>query len=561
MEPEVRVVGDRVTVCHDGKSLVTAPLADVVAAIVRAGQRLPSCGVLPEDVRIWRERRGATAVAIEVPAHARTVRWIADDSPVPFGPATRYRDCFLAFPYVVLLVVFRGAQLTGFQQLYYRREPLTAEGDDALLLPNLYNVAEAYEQRCLGVPPQQLRRRSARSWPELRGGGHRPRVPPRRSIAARKSTRATRTGGGCARSIRARRVGRRVGARDPRRSLVRARRVVAARRRHRPRRATRDARSGRRTRAREADRDRPGRGDHRRHRRAGADVKFPVILKTGPEVRDPARLYYEVAANGVFQVKETAHPSRGDARRARHPRAPAERERAAPSCAAAAAPPRCLADVLAFFREVNDRWEAEAIVILFHRPDTGEYRVGVPEQRIPCYRDWEGRWRTYLELDYGDAPRPEGFVRFGTVHSHANPARLRERRGLPRRALPGGTPRRVWPPRPARAVARRVVRGERRALPRSTRCRCSRRARCPERPARRDWLARVALRPHRSVVGPRLVELAMSGSARQRYVVIGLGGIGGLVAAAVGALPHRNGAARRWSRSTATLTRSATARA
>ena len=32
---------------------------------------------------------------------------------------------------------------------------------------------------------------------------------------------------------------------------------------------------------------------------------FPVILKTQPDAKPPARIYYEVASNGVFHVKDT----------------------------------------------------------------------------------------------------------------------------------------------------------------------------------------------------------------------------------------------------------------
>jgi hypothetical protein len=85
-------------------------------------------------------------VALEVRPHARTVRWIATDSKTPFGPGARYNRYFLAFPYVVLLLVLRRGSLTGWQQLYYRCAPLDA--GDELLLPNLYNVAQGYEQRC-----------------------------------------------------------------------------------------------------------------------------------------------------------------------------------------------------------------------------------------------------------------------------------------------------------------------------------------------------------------------------------------------------------------------------
>lgn len=147
-------------------------------------------------------------------------------------------------------------------------------------------------------------------------------------------------------------------------------------------------------------------------------MTFPLILKTSPDASCEARLYYEVAANGVFQVKEA--PTHRVVTRAVHPIPglhPSE-ERLELRCPRL--PAALLEDVLALFREVNERWGGEAIVILFHRAETGEYRVGVPTQRIPCYRDSLGRWRTWLELDYDDTPRPEGFLRFGTIHSHAD---------------------------------------------------------------------------------------------------------------------------------------------
>jgi len=165
-EPELRIAGDQVRALRGRSRLLEAPLAALLDRLARRGERSPACHVLPRGARMLVQRGDATAVALEVPPHARTVHWLADDSPAPFGPAARYRECFLGFPYVVLLVVFHRAQLTGMQQLYYRVRPLLAGGDDELLLPNLYNVAEAYQQRCW-LCLQHLRGHAARSWPEL----------------------------------------------------------------------------------------------------------------------------------------------------------------------------------------------------------------------------------------------------------------------------------------------------------------------------------------------------------------------------------------------------------
>jgi hypothetical protein len=144
--PELRIRGDRVSVRQGRKVLVDAPLDRFVESIARASDRGLEPDVLPRGVRLWWRRGDAVAIAVELGPQARTVRWLADDSEVPFGRGARYRDAFLSFPYIILLLVFRGGGLTGQQQLYYRTDSLDT-GED-LLLPNLYNVAKGYGQRC-----------------------------------------------------------------------------------------------------------------------------------------------------------------------------------------------------------------------------------------------------------------------------------------------------------------------------------------------------------------------------------------------------------------------------
>lgn len=162
-EPEIAITADRVTVRHGGETLSTAGLREVVAELIRSSPRAASCGILPRDVRMWVERGDVTGVVVEVPPHARTVRWLAEGSEEDFGRGARYTKYFLAFPYVELLLVFRRGGLTGFQQLYYRRAPLGRE--EGLLLPNTYNVANAYQQRCW-VCLLNLRDVSPLSWPD-----------------------------------------------------------------------------------------------------------------------------------------------------------------------------------------------------------------------------------------------------------------------------------------------------------------------------------------------------------------------------------------------------------
>ncbi|MBW2243327.1 MAG: hypothetical protein JRH01_15175 [Deltaproteobacteria bacterium] len=145
-EPELRIIGDAAHVRLGRKKLASVPLADFIRGVAEASPG-EAAVLLPPGVRLVKRRGQAIALALELAPQARTVRWLADDSEAPFGKDARYRDAYLAFPYVVVLLVLHGARLTGQQQLYYRRAPLEGP-DDPLLLPNLFNVAEGYGQRC-----------------------------------------------------------------------------------------------------------------------------------------------------------------------------------------------------------------------------------------------------------------------------------------------------------------------------------------------------------------------------------------------------------------------------
>ncbi|MCP5040850.1 MAG: hypothetical protein GY944_07450 [bacterium] len=145
-EPDVWITGDMVVVKQGRQKLSGARLERVLQTIQDSATSAGAFEVQPPGARIVTRRGDALALAIELPPHSRRVRWLSDDSPVPFGKGAQYDEYYVAFPYVVLLLVLRGGALTGEQQLYYRRQSLDA--GDELLLPNLYNVAQGYGQRC-----------------------------------------------------------------------------------------------------------------------------------------------------------------------------------------------------------------------------------------------------------------------------------------------------------------------------------------------------------------------------------------------------------------------------
>ena len=89
-------------------------MTTLVDRLVGRAEKQPSCGVLPQGVRVWIDRGDAVGLAIEVPAGPRTVRWISSNSKSPYGKGAEYEPHFLSFPYIEILVVFhRGALATA----------------------------------------------------------------------------------------------------------------------------------------------------------------------------------------------------------------------------------------------------------------------------------------------------------------------------------------------------------------------------------------------------------------------------------------------------------------
>ncbi len=144
---------------------------------------------------------------------------------------------------------------------------------------------------------------------------------------------------------------------------------------------------------------------------------FQVVVKTHPSTRRPGALYYEVASNGLFQVRDT------ETYRAVTPVAEDVPgllpETAHVDFKFPRLPTPLLEDVLAFFDAVYRRYGGEAIVLLFYAPERQEFRAEAPPQTIPGYTDYRGRWLASYRLDYESMERPEGYLLFGTIHSHA----------------------------------------------------------------------------------------------------------------------------------------------
>lgn len=144
---EIRIVDELVRVLQGDEVVLELPVEQFAAALHQSGERGASVDLIPRGVRVWRERDRVLGVVVEVAPHTRTVRWLAEDSKVPFGRGARYASVRIALPFVVLLLVLdREGTPTNYHQLYYRTAPLDAGRE--LYLPNLYNVANHYNQKC-----------------------------------------------------------------------------------------------------------------------------------------------------------------------------------------------------------------------------------------------------------------------------------------------------------------------------------------------------------------------------------------------------------------------------
>jgi hypothetical protein len=132
---------------------------------------------------------------------------------------------------------------------------------------------------------------------------------------------------------------------------------------------------------------------------------FPVYLKEDgfEEPDDP--IYYLVTRDGLFQVKRNL---------LFHARTKVRgltwlmSEQEAAWLQLPPVPAAILAEIVAFFREVFRAHRAEAVALLYFTQAENRYELTIPKQQVAG-----GHCR------YEIGPTPTGWVRVGTIHSHA----------------------------------------------------------------------------------------------------------------------------------------------
>lgn len=147
-------------------------------------------------------------------------------------------------------------------------------------------------------------------------------------------------------------------------------------------------------------------------------MRFPIVFKTETAPEPPGQIYYEVAENGLFQVRETSLYRAVTRTQGPIPGLLPGREELVIRFPRLPRP--AVEDVLAFFYEIYRLFWGEAVVIIFYCPERRQYRLVAPPQTVPGRWRHDGRWQADLSVRYDNVPRPHGFLRFGTMHSHAD---------------------------------------------------------------------------------------------------------------------------------------------
>jgi hypothetical protein len=105
-----------------------------------------SDGVANPDGTKFIEHQGPLMIVVhQQPAHVRQLRWIAPDSPRPYGSGVKYNKVRLSFPYTITLASFlrqpnNSYAITSRNELYFSNVPVVNK-NTVLHYPALLNVS------------------------------------------------------------------------------------------------------------------------------------------------------------------------------------------------------------------------------------------------------------------------------------------------------------------------------------------------------------------------------------------------------------------------------------
>jgi hypothetical protein len=146
---QLMIKGEQITATSPEGAEASLPLKDLFARV--APPSMDTGGVvLPDGIKMVFSEGPLTIWVGETPPRIYNFRWIAPDSPAPFGTGTEYRNVRLALPYLVLYAVFGRVgggvlRLSSCNECFFRTEPLKSP-EDPLCYPALLNCSRFQPQ-------------------------------------------------------------------------------------------------------------------------------------------------------------------------------------------------------------------------------------------------------------------------------------------------------------------------------------------------------------------------------------------------------------------------------
>lgn len=150
MTDKILVADGQLELTTDEGRTLTMPEERLVQ-MLRAEIEPPTGEVaLPDGVKFIQWQAPFMCVVHQLPAHVRQLRWITDDSPVPYGPGTKFKTRRLSLPYAITFAIYYRRRtrlgLMGYNELYFRNEPLKTK-HDRLGFAALLNVSRINTRR------------------------------------------------------------------------------------------------------------------------------------------------------------------------------------------------------------------------------------------------------------------------------------------------------------------------------------------------------------------------------------------------------------------------------
>jgi hypothetical protein len=150
----ITIEGDRVRVAAPEGASATYSVEELARALAPP-HLLDLEQPWPPGVRVVRRLDKFVIAVHETPPGLQTLRWIAADSPAPFGPAALYRDVRIALPYVVLVAVMgidRKGRLapTPFNETFFATQAVK-DLSEPMYYPALLNCSRMRDStgKCL----------------------------------------------------------------------------------------------------------------------------------------------------------------------------------------------------------------------------------------------------------------------------------------------------------------------------------------------------------------------------------------------------------------------------